>query len=258
VRAVLILIVLNATFAAWQWYQRERQIRTAWQRLKASLDLDASRARIDRCIELLLIEYGLDTFTQPQLEEIPASDPMGTSAAAHYAECAAARWQITLPPLQVRLLSHNEARVAGTFGSGYSWAAALSAGQQGTEPILRWSDVKEIQLASDILSDTEALPVVMAHEVSHLVLERDAVDAGSLGQNEVLTDVATALIGYGGLMRRLRSRERRWVGPGMRLRWSISGPGYLLPEELDYVLTRRNHLLSEGQGGTAASSEVAT
>jgi hypothetical protein len=118
--------------------------------------------------------------------------------------------------------------------------------------------VHEIQVASWVLSDSEALPVVVAHEVSHLVLERDGVDAGSPGQNEVLTDVATALIGYGILMRRLRSRERRFFGPGIRLGWSISGPGYLLPEELNYILARQSQLLREEQGGTAASSEVAT
>jgi hypothetical protein len=59
-------------------------------------------------------------------------------------------------------------------------------------------------------------------------------------------------------MRRLRSRERRFFGPGIRLGWSISGPGYLLPEELDYILARQSQLLREEQGGTAASSEVAT
>ena len=257
-RAVLILIALNAAFAAWQWHQRERQIRAAWMRLKSSLDLDTSRSRIDRCIALLVTEYGLDTFSQPQLEEVPSAAAPGTSGPAHYAQFAAGRWQVTLPPLQFRLLSDSEHWFAGSYGAGYSWGVDLNGGRDSTDPMVRWSDVKEIQVASDVLSDSDALPVIVAHEISHLVLERDAVDAGSLGQNEVLTDVATALIGYGVLMQRLRSRERRWVGPGMRLSWSISGPGYLLPEELDYVLMRRSELLREGQGGTAPSSEVAT
>jgi hypothetical protein len=164
----------------------------------------------------------------------------------------------TLPPLQFRLLSDQEHGFAGTFGSGYRWAADLSDGRESTDPLVQWSGVHEIQVASWVLSDSEALPVVVAHEVSHLVLERDGVDAGSPGQNEVLTDVATALIGYGILMRRLRSRERRFFGPGIRLGWSISGPGYLLPEELNYILARQSQLLREEQGGTAASSEVAT
>jgi hypothetical protein len=258
VSLLVTLVLINTTLAIWQWQRRERQIRAAWQRLKSSLNLDASRPRIDRCIELLLAEYGLDTLSQPQMEEVPSVHTGGTGSAAHYALLAAGRWQITLPPLQFRLLDDQGHGFAGTFGSGHSWAANLTAGHESTDSLLQWSDVHEIQVASDILSDREALPVVVAHEVSHLVLERDGVDAGSIGENEVLTDVATALIGYGVLMRRLRSRERRYFGPGIQLSWSISGPGYLLPEELDYVLARQGQLMRGPQGGTAAPSEVAT
>jgi hypothetical protein len=176
----------------------------------------------------------------------------------HYAKIAAERWQVTLPSLQFRLLDRGEHRAAGSFGTGVTGAADVNAGQDAAAPMVRWSEVKEIQVAPDVLSDREALPVVMAHEMSHLVLDRDGVNIGGFGENEVLTDVATALVGYGLVMRRLRSRERRWAGPGMRLNWSISGPGYLLPEELDYVLSRQSELLRQGQGGLATSSEVAT
>jgi hypothetical protein len=251
---LLVALLINAALAAWQWRRRERQIRAGWWRLKSSLDLDASRPRIDRCIELLLAEYGLDTFSQPQIQELPSGRAAGTGSVAHYASLAAGRWQVTLPPLQFRLLSDQEHGLAGTFGSGYTWTADLSAARESTDPVVQWSDVHEIQVAPGMLSDSEALPVVVAHEVSHLVLERDGVDAGSSGHNEVLTDVATALIGYGVLMRQLRSRERRSFGPGIHLSWSISGPGYLLPEELDYVLARQVQLLREAQGGAAASS----
>jgi hypothetical protein len=254
---VAVVLVINAALAAWQWYRRERQIQAAWRRLKSSLNLDRSGPEIDRCIELLLREYGLDTLTQPQLTELPSPEGPAVNSAAHYANIAAQRWQITLPPLQFRLLSRGEHRVAGTFGEGYAWVADLSQAPHEHRPLVDWSRVREIQLASDILSDREALPVVVAHEVSHLVLERDNLDAGSPGQNEALTDVATALVGYGRLMQRLRARERRFLARGMALGWSISGPGYLLPEEIDYVMARQAELVGK-EGGPAASSEVAT
>ncbi len=256
VSLLVTMVVIYGGLATWQWQRRERQIRAAWRRLKSSLDLDASRPRIDRCIELLVAEYGLDTFTWPQMEAVPSSSATGASSAAQYAQVAAQRWQITLPPVQFRMLGKQGHGFAGTFGSGYSWAAYPTAAQENPERMVEWSDIHEIQLASSTLSDADALPVVIAHEVSHLVLERDRVTTGRRAEDEVLTDVATALVGYGILMRRLRCRERRFFGPGMQLGWSISGPGYLFPEELDYVLLRQAQLMQGPQDGTAAPSEV--
>ena len=186
------------------------------------------------------------------MEAVPSSSATGASSAAQYAQVAAQRWQITLPPVQFRMLGKQGHGFAGTFGSGYSWAAYPTAAQENPERMVEWSDIHEIQLASSTLSDADALPVVIAHEVSHLVLERDRVTTGRRAEDEVLTDVATALVGYGILMRRLRCRERRFFGPGMQLGWSISGPGYLFPEELDYVLLRQAQLMQGPQDGTAA------
>jgi hypothetical protein len=258
VSLLVTLVAIYGALATWQWQRRERQMRAAWRRFKSSLDLETSRPRIDRCIELLVAEYGLDTFTRPQMEAVPSSPSAGAGLAAHYAQVAGERWQITLPPVQFRMLGRQGHGFAGTFGSGYSWTANPAAAQESPDRMVEWSDIYEIQLASSTLSDAEALPVVVAHEVSHLVLERDRVTTGRRAEDEVLTDVATALIGYGFLMRRLRSRERRFFGPGIQLSWSISGPGYLFPEELDYVLHRQEQLMQGPQDGTAASSEVAT
>jgi hypothetical protein len=86
---------------------------------------------------------------------------------------------------------------------------------------------------------------------------RDGVTAGDHGEDEVLTDVAAALVGYGVLMRQLRSRERRLFGPGAALSWSISGPGYLLPEELDYVLSRHEQLMEQAGGASGSHGKVA-
>ena len=159
------------------------------------------------------------------------------------------------PACEFRMLGKQGHGFAGTFGSGYSWAAYPTAAQENPERMVEWSDIHEIQLASSTLSDADALPVVIAHEVSHLVLERDRVTTGRRAEDEVLTDVATALVGYGILMRRLRCRERRFFGPGMQLGWSFLDRA-TCPGGLDYVLLRQAQLMQGPQDGTAAPSEV--
>jgi hypothetical protein len=255
---LLVPFVPIAGLMAWKWHRRERHIRAAWRRLKASLDLATAKPRIDRCIELLLAEYGVDTFSQAQLVTLSPSNAADTGAVAYWARIAAERWQITLPPLELRVIAAKGSRFAGTFTPGMPTWSAVVGGEDEFKPIIRANESYEIQIAAAYLSDAEALPVILAHEISHLVLQRDGVTTGHLGEDEVLTDVAAALVGYGILMRRVRSRERRHFGPGAALSWSISEPGYLHPEELDYVLSRHEQLMREAAGGLVGPGDVAT
>jgi len=96
------LLLVNAGLAAWLWRRRERQIAAAWRQLKRPLDLATSIHRIDRCIERLLAEYGVDSFAGEQRRELPKPAP-GRSILEELAQVAAQHWQVTLPPLDLRL-----------------------------------------------------------------------------------------------------------------------------------------------------------
>ncbi len=126
---LLIPVVPIAGLMAWQWNRREHHIRAAWRRMKSSLDLDASRARIDRCIGLLLSEYGLDTFRRAQIVALNARGAESPSV-EYCARLAAERWQITLPPLELRVLNAKGSRFAGTFTSGTTAWSAIVSGEE--------------------------------------------------------------------------------------------------------------------------------
>jgi len=241
-----VLLLVNAGLAAWMWRHRERQIAAAWHHLKRPLDLATSIPRIDRCIERLVAEYGVDSFAGEQRQELPKPTPW-PSMLEELAQLAAQHWQVTLPPLDLRLCSGPvDGEFSGTFSeNGQRWTASLRHDTPRGAPGLEGTNLYQIQIARAVFADPEALPVVMAHEISHLVLARDGVVVEGAGETEVLTDVATALVGFGRLMLRLRSREQRFFGPGINLSWRISGPGYLLPEELAYVLQRHEALRQE-------------
>lgn len=234
-RFPIFLVLAMATAPVLMLLAREYEIWAAWRQLRSSLSLESSRGLIERCYELLVDQYGIDTFAADQLKVTPASSGVGSERFQRLADLAGDRWQVTLPPLSFRLVPSSRPGVAGTYsrttGCGYS----LGHTEDGSVD-LEWSQIHEIGLSPSVLSDDEALPIVIAHEIAHLVLHRDGVTIGNESDDEILTDVATALVGFGELMRRLRSRTRRQYLNGKRLGWLVSGPGYLHAEELEYLL----------------------
>lgn len=240
-QVVLWIVGLNAGLMGWMLLARERQIAGAWRRFRATLDLDRSRPLLDRCHDLLMSHYGADTFAEPQFDATPIIETIGPGRYQELAAIAGRRWQVTLPTIQFRLVPADRPQSAGSFGMARTCGATIDARRMVT---MATSEVHEIGLAGELLTDADALAIVVAHEVAHLVLWRDGVTTGDRDADEILADVATALVGYGSLMRRLRSRTVRRSIPGRLLGWSISGPGYLHPEELDHVLARSAQIRS--------------
>jgi hypothetical protein len=99
-----------------------------------------------------------------------------------------------------------------------------------------------IRIDPAFLRDDLALSVIIAHEFAHGVLGRDGVSLSDAGDDEVLTDVAAALCGFGGLMLSLQRRVIRG-NKGAALTWTIGGPGYLWPPALEHVLWRHRRLV---------------
>jgi hypothetical protein len=83
-----------------------------------------------------------------------------------------------------------------------------------------------------------AVTVIAAHELAHFVLFREGLD----GHDEQLVDVALVLLGYGPLMRRLRTTSQRCRTPDGKVAWTVCGPTYLHPAAIEYVEKRRHTL----------------
>ena len=238
------LIVAGTVFPMVQvWHRRERLIRRELARRGSQALLRAQTPLLEHCVEKLLAEYGVDTFARPQLTAPPPADSNRRSYLTGLLEVSAERWQITPPSTNISLVPQRERdECAGSFMSGSAaWLLTLDGvgrgGQAGTPG---W----EILIDPAYLQDDLALSVLIAHEFAHGVLGRDGVTLPGVSDNEVLTDVAAALIGFGRLMLKLQRRVIRGFR-GRELTVSVGGPGYLWPPALEHIIRRHSRLLAE-------------
>jgi hypothetical protein len=119
----------------------------------------------------------------------------------------------------------DRARAAGTFMPTEQRAAA-------------W----RICIDPAYVDDDMLLSAILAHEFAHGVLHRDGVTLSNPGSDEVLTDVAAALVGFGGLMLDSQRRVKRGFR-GAQLTWVVGSGGYLSALELEHILRRHQTLL---------------
>jgi hypothetical protein len=221
---------------AWQWRARERAIRLALTRRDDPKHFERVAPLLDQCIDKLLAEYGTDTFARPQLSQAPPSEPDRSSYIRTILAIAADRWQVTPPAIDVSLLpAADRARASGTFSlTEQRWLMRLDkSGALVPSADSAWS----ICIDPVYIDDDLFLTALVAHEFAHGVLHRDGVTMSTPGSDEILTDVATALVGFGGLMLDLQRRVQRGFGGGRQLTWSIGG-GYLSTLALEHVLER--------------------
>lgn len=239
-RAVLLVCAVWLVFAVLVWLWRERAIRRALAVLEAPRHLTAVRDLIDRSMEVLLDEYGAETFAKPQLASPPARVP-GRPYVETLAQVLAARWEVQVPVITFTVLDPEAAREsAGTFLEGVR--ASVRVGGSGEPPDAVATPSWHIAVAASELGDDLGMAVIVAHEFAHGMLSRDGCRATSVGEDEIRTEVAAALSGFGELM----LQNQRRVVRGMRrntLTWRVGGAGYLRPPALAYVLERHRALL---------------
>ncbi len=229
----------------WQWRARERSIRHALEKRNNPRRVEALLPLLDRCVDILIAEYGADTFAHPQLTVVPGVIANRRDFIQHLITLAAERWQITPPPVNLSVVPPKDREhAAGTFvQTTADWSFNVdSDGTIGPSDEPAW----RICIDPAHFHDDLAVAAIVAHEFAHGVLTRDAVALASDGENEVLTDVAAALSGFGQLMLQMQNRvERQYVANG-GLSYTVGGPGYLWPQELAHVLWRHGRLSTNG------------
>ena len=218
-------------------FARTLQRRNDPKRAEAVLPL------LDRCMDLLVAEYGAETFTPPQLSEPPVASDDPRLRIQQVIQVAGARWQVTPPSIHLTLVAEDaRSRFAGQIIEPARGGGLRPRSDERVVPApAAWT----IAVNPRYLQDDIALSVIVAHEFAHGVLHRDLVSMGDSATDEVLTDVAAALSGFGGLMLRLQERVRRHSVGVFRQRIEVGGPGYLWPPELRYVLARHARLSTE-------------
>jgi hypothetical protein len=94
-------------------------------------------------------------------------------------------------------------------------------------------------LNADLLPDVEKLAAVMAHEVAHAFRAHHGLGRADRDEEELLTDVTMAYLGFGVLSVNGSYRFRksgRLVGQTSHVEWSTSRVGYLPPQAHSFLL----------------------
>lgn len=117
--------------------------------------------------------------------------------------------------------------------------------RRGTQPT-QW----RIRVAVEAAADDAVLLAFVGHEMAHVALRSRGVWLEDWAQNELLTEVAAVLAGFGALMRHSAYREY-WSGRvtgGVDV--ATSQGGYLHQFTIDYLMRRRMELSASSTGAT--------
>jgi hypothetical protein len=187
------------------WRRRERLIRGAIAKRESQTRIEHDIPQLDQCVDRLVAEYGRDTFAREQLADPPPRGQERRHYVATLLQLTAERWQVTAPPINVSLVPlRDRTTTAGSFVSTKAdWLLTVGHTGKVIDPRLAGWDIR---IDPNYLDDDLGLTVIVAHEFAHGVLMRDRITLPGLGDDEVLTDVAAALCGFGGLMLSLQRR----------------------------------------------------
>jgi hypothetical protein len=84
----------------------------------------------------------------------------------------------------------------------------------------------------------------LAHEIAHIYLNRLGIEYSDTLRNEVLTDTATIILGFGHCY--LSAQRKEAVGfYSSGTKYMKKTLGYLSPEEMGYILSIRDHIREE-------------
>ncbi len=104
-------------------------------------------------------------------------------------------------------------------------------------------DFYEVELHTKYKTDPQDIPAVLAHELTHVLLWRSGLWLDNTHLNEVLTDTACILFGAGWLS---LAAHRTEITSSQNLETTTTKTlGYLSPNEIIWILVRRDALLSK-------------
>ena len=84
----------------------------------------------------------------------------------------------------------------------------------------------------------------LAHEIAHIYLNRLGIEYKETIQNEILTDTATIILGFGHCYLSAQRKEvTEFSNSGTS--YTTKSLGYLSPEEMGYILSIRDHIRGE-------------
>jgi len=227
---VVVAISLLQRVRLERWLSKTRS-----QYLSTRPHLRASQ-HVERLAELALRTLGNGILNHPEVDSITL-DGVDDTARLHSAvDFCARRFGLTSQQLIVSF-AHLPADTAADMASDVTPLATV--GPNGIELTLTEANRFRIRVDNTARGDDDVLTANVAHELAHVALKQHGIWLDNKSDNELLTEAAAILAGFGPLMRSTAFFERRHFLLGGPQEVTSGTRGYLHEESIDRLMAFR-------------------
>lgn len=245
--ALLLSIVLAAILSGASVWRRRRYLRRRRIAYDASWRPDVAAPQIEELVRVARAAIGPDVLRAPELEVITLHGNTPTERLLDALRLVTTRFGITDETIGAVYSPDVPSGLAATVSGEHSLEAVAGRDRlilrQGDRPV-RW----RIHVVPHLAKFERALVAMLGHEVAHIALKSRGVWLDDRAKNELLTETAAVLAGFGPLMREAAYAER-WEARVAGDDVTVTSQGYLHQRTIDLLMDRRRELSRTDDGG---------
>lgn len=242
--AIAILVVATQTWRRRRYFQRRRaEYESTWHP-------DRAASQFEDLIKLAIATLGSKVTLTPEIETVALSGKTPGEKLVEAVTIVTTRLSVPREDVIATYTSDLPAGVAANVTEEHPFQAVAGRGQialRRGDAAIRWL----VRVRPDLADSDEALVAVIAHEVSHIALKSRGVWLPDSARNELLTETAAVLAGFGPLMRAAAYTEHWRTTIGGREMMSITQQGYVHQRTIELLMDRRREMQRSGHGGAA-------
>ena len=238
--ALLLSIALAALLAAARVWRRRRNLRRRRIAYDASWRPDGATSQIEELIRIAQAALGPDVLRAPEFDVVTLRGNTPTERLLDALGLAITRFGMTEETIAAVFSTDVPAGAAAIVTSEHPLEAVARRDgvilRRGDRPV-RW----RIHVVPSLAASEPALVAVLGHEVAHIALKSRGVSLDDRAKNELLTETAAVLAGFGPLMHEAAYAERweaRLGGDDV----TVVSQGYLHQRTIELLMDRRREL----------------
>ena len=248
-----VTIAIAMLLAGAETWRRRRYFRRHRAAYDASWHPDRAASQFEDLIDLAITTLGSDIVLTPDYEAVVLSGKTPGDKLLEAVTIVTTRLGVARESVLATYSSELPAHVGANVTEEHPIQAVTDGGQltlRRGKDVVRWL----MRVRPNMAESDEGLVAVVAHEVSHVALKSRGVRLADSTRNELLTETAAVLAGFGPLMRDAAYEEHWRTKVGGRAMMSIRQQGYLHQRTIEYLMGRRRELQKSATGAPTEPS----
>ena len=245
IRSVVLLAAFVAVLEWWRWRRFDQRLKKLEAAYDAEFDLAAWQARLDDYVLRLRAILPPFVFEAPSITAVNFNGMQPVEMARSAVDHAAQRFGLAMPAYTIELTSNLTAGRDGEVLSDGPWDIQLTNDRLIVGPAPGRDPNWRVRLRDGLQHEPERLAVVAAHEIAHVALLGRGIRLEPEAENELFTDAAAVLAGFGLLMERTVFTLKTNPLRGGERKWYFVHTGYLHRGAVNYLQSCRDALTEE-------------